>query len=224
MQKKLVFLFLLGVMLLALAGCQCLWAWTVIYANRDVSEVQQEGFVSAKDIYICAGESALLKWDSSNRFTQLDINREVGEVNNSGQVTVSPTSTAEYTITAQGEDCTSRSTATVHVVQPGDPITISAQETQDPSTKRWYWLKETKKQIYSPAIMVNSIRVVYEATEVAPWTLNKIDPNGEAHTVEIPEDIRVTPDPKFSIVGTWELSADEQYQGEATFELLVECQ
>jgi len=223
MFKKLILISLALVLPLALAGCECFWIWTEIYANRDVPAADQD-FLLVKDIYICAGESALLRWSSHKKLTQAWIDPEIGRVSPSGQMVVSPLYTTEYRITAEGGGCRSSSSARVHVVQPGDIVYLKASETYDPFTDSYYWRVETKEQIFSPAILVNSIQAERETDEVGPWTVSKMDWNGVVHELIVPEDRPVSPSEPFSILGQWSFWPDKNYEGKATFILRIECQ
>ena len=223
MFKKLILLSLALLLPLVVAGCECFWIWTEIYANRDVPAVDQD-FLLVKDIYICAGESALLRWSSHKKLTQAWIDPEIGRVSPSGQTVVSPFHTTAYTITAEGNGCRSNSSATVHVVQPGDIVYLKAGETYDPFTDSYYWRVETKEQIFSPAVLVNSIQAERETDEVGPWTVSKMDANGVVHELTVPEDRPVSPSEPFSILGQWSFWPDKNYEGRATFILRIECQ
>jgi hypothetical protein len=223
MFKKLILISLTLLLPLAITGCECFWIWTEIYANRDVPAAEQD-FLPAKDIYICAGESALLRWSSHKKLTQAWITPDVGEVSPRGQTVVSPFYTTEYRINAEGGGCRSSSSATVHVVQPGDVVYLKADEIYDPFTDSYYWQVETKEQIFSPNILVNSIQAERETDEVGPWTVSKMGPNGVVHELTIPEDRPVSPSERFSILGSWSFWPDKNYEGRATFILRIECQ
>ncbi len=222
MPKRAILAFLALLLPLVLVGCECLWAWTELYANRDVPAAQVE-FLPAKDIYICAGESALLRWSAAQRLTRAWLTPGVGQVEPRGQTVVSPLYTTDYTLAAEGESCRSSSTATVHVVEPGETIYLSAGEIYDSSTGSYYWRVETKEQIFSPNVFVNSIQAERKTDEVGPWTISKMDPNGFVHEVIIPQDRPASPSEPFSILGTWSLFPAKQYQGTATFILRIEC-
>lgn len=223
MYRKFILILLALLFLFTIAGCECLWAWTGIYVNRNVPAAQQD-FLLVKDIYICAGESVLLQWDSNPRLTQVQISQEIGEVDNSGHTVVSPSHTTEYVITAEGEDCRSTSRARVYVVGPGDEVRLTAHEISDEQFGDYHWRVKTKEQIYSPDIIVNSIRAGLDTNKVAPWIVNVKDSSGIVHEFEIPEDRWTTPDPRFSIIGQWDFWPDKNYEGEANFFLQMECQ
>lgn len=219
---KRTILALLGLLLpLALVGCECLWAWTELYANRNVTAAQVE-FLPARDIYICAGEAALLRWSAAQKFTRLWLT-EIGQVEPRGQTVVSPFYTTDYTLSAEGGGCRSSSTVTVHVVRPGDTVYLSASEVYDASTGSYYWRAEPKEQLFSPNVLVNSVQAERRTDEVGPWTVSKMDPNGLVHEVIIPQDRPASPSAPFSILGTWSLFPVKQYQGTATFILRIEC-
>lgn len=222
MFKRVMLLSLALLLPLALVGCECLWVWTELHANRNVPAAQV-AFLSAKDIYVCAGESALLRWSAAKKLGRAWLTPGIGEVPPRGQTVVSPLYTTDYRLSAEGGGCRSSSTATVHVVQPGETIYLSASEIYDVSTGSYYWRVETKEQIFSPNVFVNSIQAERKTDEVGPWTVSKMDPNGFVHEVIIPQDRPASPSLPFSIIGTWSLFPAKQYQGTATFILRVEC-
>lgn len=222
MFKKLVSILFVLLVPLAIAGCECLWAWTDLHVNREVSA--QAEYLSAKDVYICSGESALLRWTSHQKLTQAWLNPTVGEVSPRGERVVSPLSTTEYAITAEGDGCRATSRARVHVVQPGDTVSLTANEIYDPFSDSYYWQVETREQIFSPDILVNSIQAERETDEVGPWTVSKMDRNGVVHELVVSEDRPISPGEPFSILGTWSFWPDKNYEGKATFILRIECQ
>jgi len=221
MFKKLVSISTALLLPLMLTGCECLWAWTELYVNRNVPATELD-FLPVKEVYICAGEAALLRWTSHKRLTQAWLT-EVGEVEPQGQVVVAPPHTTDYTLTAEGADCRARSTVTVHVVRPGDMVHLDANEIYDPGTGSYYWQVEVKEQIFSPNIVVNSIQAERRTDEVGPWTVSKMDPDGLVHEVIVPQDRPVSPEEPFSIIGAWSLWPEKQYQGTATLILRIKC-
>jgi hypothetical protein len=222
MLKRASLVMLALLLPLALVGCECLWAWADLNVNRNVPAARWE-FLPAKDIYICAGESALLRWAAAERLTEARLTPGIGEVPPRGEMVVSPLYTTSYTLTAEGADCRASSTATVHVVQPGETIYLSADEIYDSATGSYYWRVEPKEQLFSPNVFVNSLQAERRTDEVGPWTVSKMDPNGRVHEVIVPQDRPASPSEPFSILGTWRLFPAKQYQGTATFILRVEC-
>ncbi|MCI5193972.1 MAG: hypothetical protein D3915_12750 [Candidatus Electrothrix sp. AU1_5] len=82
--------------------------------------------LSAAPTSITAGNSATLSWTSSNA-DSVSIDNGIGTVDPSGSVSVTPSATTTYTITAAGPGGTATNTATVEVLPVADPvITISA--------------------------------------------------------------------------------------------------
>jgi|GEM_PF-4054968 len=221
--KKSLIVAMIALIPLLFAGCNWLWGWTELYVNRQSSATEQN-FLSAKDVYICQGESALLRWDSDRKFSERRITPDVGQVNKSGQRTITPTETTEYTLIAEKDNHHSSSRAKVHIIQPGDEVTIEAEEIYDSERGSYYWQKKTREQIFSPNIVVNAISSVYGANEVGPWNLNKIDKNGVSHSLDIPENKWVTPEPRFSVIGTWNFDPEQNYDGEASFKLRLQCE
>ncbi len=221
MFKKLILTSLALILPLALVGCECLWAWTDLYANRDVPAAE---YLSAKEIYICSGESALLHWSSHRKITRAWLDPAIGEVSPRGEMVASPPYTTEYVLTAEGDGCRSSSRATVHVIQPGDTVSLNAVETYDPFTDSYHWQVETKEQIFSPDALVNSIQAERETDQVGPWTVSKMDRNGIVHELVVPEDRPASPGEPFSILGTWSFWPAKNYEGKATFTLRIECQ
>ncbi|MCR4405151.1 MAG: hypothetical protein NUW06_07780 [Candidatus Acetothermia bacterium] len=222
MPKRAILLLLALVLPFALAGCECLWAWAELYVNRNVPAAERE-FLPAKDIYICPGEAALLRWAVAERLTRARLSPGIGEVPPRGELVVSPAYTTDYTLTAEGEDCRASSTATVHVVEPGETIYLSASEIYDASTGSYYWRVEPDERLFSPNVFVNSLQAERRTDEVGPWTVTKMDPNGLVHEVIVPQDRPASPREPFSILGSWRLFPAKQYQGTATFILRVEC-
>lgn len=208
---------------IALAGCACFWVYTELYANRDIPLAYQS-YLAAKDIYVCSGESVLLSWSSHRKLTQAWIAPDVGTVDPNGKTVVQPQRTTTYTITAEGGECRARSSTTVHLVEPGTRVELQATEVYDATTDAYYWHVETKEQILSPHIIVNSVQAGKETDEVGPWTVSKTDPNGVVHDLAIPEDRAASPAERFSIIGSWDFWPEKNYRGTATFILRVECQ
>ena len=82
--------------------------------------------LSADPLSITAGGSSTLTWSSMNADT-VSIDNGIGMVDHSGAITVAPTETTTYTITAAGPSGIDSDTVTVEVVFSGPPsITISA--------------------------------------------------------------------------------------------------
>lgn len=82
--------------------------------------------LSAAPTSITAGNSATLSWTSSNA-DSVSIDNGIGTVDPSGSLSVTPSATTTYTITAAGPGGTATNTATVEVLPVADPvITISA--------------------------------------------------------------------------------------------------
>ncbi|MFQ6117744.1 MAG: hypothetical protein ACE5LQ_05690, partial [Candidatus Bipolaricaulia bacterium] len=161
---------------------------------------------------------------SHNTLTRAWLTPDVDGVSPRGQAVVSPLYTTEYTITAEGGGCSSSSSATVHVVQPGDIVYLRANEAYDPFTDSYYWRVEAEEQVFSPAILVNSIQAERETDEVGPWTVSKMDSNGLVHELTVPQDRPVSPDEPFSILGDWSFWPAKNYEGTASFILRIECQ
>lgn len=68
--------------------------------------------------------SSVLTWDVFGDFTSASIDNGVGTVFGPGNITVSPTQTTTYTITANGPAGTSTSQVTVTVVPPAPPTIV----------------------------------------------------------------------------------------------------
>lgn len=100
---------------------------------------------------ISAGETSTLQWDVDSSATEISISPDVGVVTGETSATVTPSTTTEYTLTAEGADGTSQATTTVTVegdgngsggvpdpdpIDPGDPTsapegTFGVSETPD---------------------------------------------------------------------------------------------
>ncbi|MBU0985630.1 MAG: cadherin-like domain-containing protein, partial [Proteobacteria bacterium] len=85
--------------------------------------------ISADTDSIAAGESATLTW-SSNNAESCVIEPGIGSVDINGSLTVTPTETTIYTITATGPEGTSTAAATVGVALPG-PLKIYINDPAD---------------------------------------------------------------------------------------------
>ena len=81
--------------------------------------------ISAMPGNIQYGQSATLSWSSTAAETCV-IEPGIGPVNVSGSMTVSPTETTNYTITATGPGGTATGIATVTVTHPAPTVSISA--------------------------------------------------------------------------------------------------
>jgi len=92
------------------------------------SDVPPTVTISADPATILVGESSTLTWSSTNA-ASVTIDNGIGDVPVNGSITVSPTETTTYTITATGPAGTATDSATVTVIYP-PTVTISA----DPST------------------------------------------------------------------------------------------
>ncbi|MFC1858390.1 PKD domain-containing protein, partial [Thermodesulfobacteriota bacterium] len=75
------------------------------------------------------GESATLTWNSTHADT-CEIQPGIGSVDTSGSVTISPTDTTAYTITAMGTGSTTTDSVTVTVIPPAPLVSL----TIDPDT------------------------------------------------------------------------------------------
>lgn len=98
---------------------------------------------------VSAGQSSLLTWDVDSSATSISISPDVGDVTGETSITVTPSASQEYTLSAVGPDGTSEATTTVTVDDgngsggddtpppppPGDPSapmgTFGVSETAD---------------------------------------------------------------------------------------------
>ncbi len=81
--------------------------------------------ISANAKTITVGEPLILTWDSTHADT-CEIQPGIGEISTNGSITVYPTETTTYTLTASGLGDTTISRVTVTVNQPEPTVTISA--------------------------------------------------------------------------------------------------
>ncbi len=86
----------------------------VVYEPPTVSITTTPGEINA-------GESAVLSWNATNADTCIITTPDIGNVDVSGSITVTPAETVIYTISAQGPGGTATSTTTLRVVEVNAP-------------------------------------------------------------------------------------------------------
>jgi hypothetical protein len=81
--------------------------------------------ISASPMTIMYGESSTLTWNSTNADSCI-IEPDIGVVDTSGSITVSPATTTTYTITALNPGGSATASATITVIYPQPTVSISA--------------------------------------------------------------------------------------------------
>jgi hypothetical protein len=131
---------------------------------------------------IAPGAEATLSWSSANA-TALSIDNGIGSVSTSGSITVSPTSTTIYTITANGPGGTVTVAAKITVVYPVPAVTIAANPKSimpgQSSILTWESTNATAAIINQQVVPVNGSLTV-TPTQATLYTINVTGPGGTA--------------------------------------------
>jgi len=154
---------------------------------------------AAAPALINAGQAASLVWETENA-TSVQI-EGIGAVNATGSLTVSPTATTTYKLTARGASGELTSTATVEV----SPATGGGNGSDNPLAPLIRFFKTTKEYIYNG----ESSTLTWEiagATEASIEGIGPIDPKGGSITVSPGTTTTYILNAKNGTVGT--MSAD----------------
>lgn len=101
--------------------------------TRNVTQLEntEVNFTNTGSNVIIFPNSFTLQWASSGSNNDTTINQGVGDVNNSGSVTVNPSSTTTYTVTSTGTCSTDTDTYTVEVYYPPEVTNNTTTEVVD---------------------------------------------------------------------------------------------
>jgi hypothetical protein len=134
-------------------------------------------------VYICPGEPVTLGWFTSKDVKTASITT-VGDVTMPfGTTTVYPTTSTTYVLEAKGGECPRTDKVTVEVITEGQKIQIAGTlVTVGSHLKQYYWEAELSSLLYSPEILVTSIKMVPfsdAAWNISPeWQFDKKNTDG----------------------------------------------
>ena len=158
--------------------------------------------------FICPGEAIGLAWGTVNANNAV-IEPSLGEVALEGFTIVSPTSSSDYVITAQGDEGSATDFAAISVITPNNnAITkIFSAPQVDPDTgypASLIWRDVLSPSFISENIFVTGATLVQAPNDWPYWNFRKSDPNGTLHSFSIiPEEITEIPQ-SFVVAGEWE--------------------
>jgi phospholipase C len=140
--------------------------------------------LAATPATIGAGQSATLKWTSTNA-TGVSIDQGIGPQGPSGSLTVSPAATTTYTITAVNGSATATATATVNaplsVALTANPANITPGQS---ATLSWTSRGAASFSIDNgvPAISPTQTSVTVSPTQTTTYTITAADASGHTAT------------------------------------------
>lgn len=103
--------------------------------------------ISVEPATIQAGQSATIKWSSSNA-SDLDLQPAFGRVEKQGQVTVSPKESITYTLTGRGPGGTSNATARLTVTAAPPAPAVTAPKPDNKVSQRELYEREVQDAFF----------------------------------------------------------------------------
>ena len=158
--------------------------------------------------FICPGEAIGLAWGTENANNAV-IEPTLGEVALEGFASVSPTSSTNYVITAQGDEGSATDSAAISVITANNNTiskTFSAPPV-DPDTGypvNLIWREVLSPSFISEKIFVTGATLVRAPSDWPYWDFIKSNANGSTHSFSIISGEFTEISQSFVATGVWE--------------------
>jgi hypothetical protein len=223
--KYLISIIILGLFLHYLSGCKCKTSAQFGGIRAQFADKVSDYLSGGYNVIVCPNESVVLAWGASSDVTKITIDNNIGSVSApQGKVTVNPTATTTYTLTASGS-CTVQQSVTIYVINGTFEYSTKA------SFNGTTWSAQILPEFVSPNALVKTVKITYPTDNIT-WNCQKINPTPPpfSFTVGLTPTSPVAGGATIPYVGTWNFlppaAAVEEYrkQGDVQFDVVLFCQ